>query len=54
MVLDDYDGQIVSRDKCGLNFLTFVLQLRENPGENLYQETDQSRARWMRSNDVTP
>ena len=38
--LDDYDGQMVSGDKCGLNFLTFVLQLRDNPGENLIQETD--------------
>ena len=26
--------------KCGLNFLTFVLQLRENTGKNLNQETD--------------
>ena len=35
MVLDDYDGQMVSGKKCGLNFLTFILQQRENPGKNL-------------------
>ena len=56
-VLDDYDGQMVSGDKCGLNFLTFVLQLRKNPGKDLNQETDPTgiwtRARWMRGNDVT-
>ena len=57
MVLDDYDGQIVSGDNCGLNFLTFILQLKENPGKNLNQETDPigiwTRARWMRGNSVT-
>ena len=37
-VLDDYDGQMVSGDKCDLNFLTFVFQLNENPGKNLNQE----------------
>ena len=31
--LDDYDGQIISRNKYGLNFLTFILQLRENSGK---------------------
>mgnify|MGYP007063917160 CR=1 FL=1 len=40
MVLVDYDGQMVSGDNCGLNFLTFVLQLRENSRKNLNQETD--------------
>ena len=54
----DDDGQMVSGDKCGLNFLTFVLHLREKPGKNLNQETDPTgiwiRARWMRGNDVTP
>ena len=40
---DDYDGQMVSGDKYGLNFLTFVLQLRENPEKNLNQETDPTR-----------
>ena len=30
--LDYYDSQMVSGDKYGLNFLTFVLQLREIPG----------------------
>ena len=38
--LNDYDGQMQSRGKCDLNFLTFVLQLRENPGKKLNQETD--------------
>ena len=56
--LDDCDGEMVSGNKCGLNFLTFVLQLRENPGKNLNQETDPTgiwtRARSMRGNDVTP
>ena len=31
--LDNYDGQMVSRDKCSLNFLISVSQLRENPEE---------------------
>ena len=30
-VLVDYDAQMVSGDKSGLNFLTFLLQLRETP-----------------------
>ena len=55
--LDEYNGQMLSGDKCDLNFLTFVLQLRKNPGKNLNQETDptgiSTRARWMRGNDVT-
>ena len=34
--LDDYNSQMVS----GLNFLTFVVQLRENTGKNLNQKTD--------------
>ena len=42
-VLDEYDGQIVSGDKCGLNFLTFLLQLTENSGKNLNQETNKTR-----------
>ena len=44
------DDQMVSGDKCGLNFLTYVLQLRENLGKNLNQKTDLTRiwtwARW--------
>ena len=36
--LDDYDGQMISGDKYGLNFPTFILQLRENPRKNLNQE----------------
>ena len=31
--LDDYDSQMVYGDKCDLNFLKFVLHLRENPGK---------------------
>ena len=26
-----YDGHMIAEDECGLNFLTFVLRLRENP-----------------------
>ena len=33
IILDDYDGQMVSWEECGLNFLEFVLQLRENLGK---------------------
>ena len=29
-VTDDYDGQMIPRDECGPNFLTFVLQWRKN------------------------
>ena len=28
-----YDGQMITEDECGPNFLTFVLRLRENPGK---------------------
>ena len=38
MILD-YD-QMIPGDKCDLNFLTFVLQLRKNPGKNLNKEND--------------
>ena len=38
--LDDYDDQMLTRDKCGPNFLTFVLELKENPGENLNQDIE--------------
>ena len=32
--LDDiYDGHMITGDECGLNFLTFVLRLWENPGK---------------------
>ena len=31
MISDDYDGQMIPRDECGPNFLTFVLQLRKAP-----------------------
>ena len=33
MILTD-DAQMIPGDECGLNFLTFVLQLRKNPGKN--------------------
>ena len=39
-ILDDYDDEMIHGDECGLNFLTFVLQLRKNPGGNLSKETD--------------
>ena len=38
MVLVGYDEEMVPGDECGLNFLTFVLQLRKNPGKTLSQE----------------
>ena len=48
---------MISGEEYGLIFLTFVLQLRENPGKNLNQEIDttgdRTRARCGRSNDVT-
>ena len=31
IVLDDYDGQMIPVDECGLNFLTFVLKLGKIP-----------------------
>ena len=34
MVKDDYGDQIIPGDECGLNFLTFVLELKKNPGKN--------------------
>ena len=40
--LDDYNDQMVSRDKCGLNFLTLVLQLKENPGKTSTKKLTQS------------
>ena len=40
----------------GLNFLTFILEMRENSRRNLNQEIDPTgiwtRARWMRGNDT--
>ena len=41
MVLDDYDGQVIPKDECGPNSLTFVLQLRKNSRKNLNQELTQ-------------
>ena len=52
-----YDGYMKTGDGCGSNFLTFVLRLRESHGKTFNQETDptgdRTRARCMRSNDVT-
>ena len=41
--LDDYDGQIVSGDKCGLNFPTFILQLREKTSTRKLTNWDLNR-----------
>ena len=50
MVLDDYDGQILTGDERGLNFLTF-LTVEEKPRKNFNQEIgltgDRTRARRM-------
>ena len=32
------DGHMIPDYECGINFLTFVLRLRKNPGRNLNQE----------------
>ena len=49
---------LIPGDECGLNFLAFVLRLRENPGKNLNQEIDptgdRTKACCVRNNDVTP
>ena len=49
---------MINGDECGPNFLTSVLQLRENPGKNLNQEIGPTGVRTqvccVRSNDVTP
>ena len=39
MSMDDYDGDVILRDIEAYSFLTFVLQVRENPEKNLTQET---------------
>ena len=56
MVLDDYDGHMISGDKCGLHFLTFALRLKKNtekpqPGNWPDQGSNPG---WVRGNDVTP
>ena len=55
-VKPNYDGQIMPGSECGLNFLTFIFQLRKTPPENLNKEGDpigdRTRARWMRGNDL--
>ena len=52
MVLDDYDGQMITEDECGSNFLTFVLQLRKNLNQEIDPTWDGTRARWVRGNDT--
>ena len=58
MVLDDYDGKIIPRAECHLNFLTFVLELRIDHEKNLNQEIDpivvRRWARWVIGSDVIP
>ena len=53
-----HDGHMITGDECSSNFLTFVLRPRENPGKNPNQEIhptgDRTRARCVRSNNVTP
>ena len=53
MVSDDYEGQVIPGEECGL---IFVLQMRKTP-ENLNQDTnptgDRTRARCVSGNDVT-
>ena len=53
-----YGGHMITGDECGPELLTFILWLRENPGKNLNQKIDstgnQTRARCVRSNNVTP
>ena len=49
---------MITEDEYGPNFVIFVLPLRENPGKNRNQKIDptgdRTRARCVRSNDVTP
>ena len=51
------DGMITG-DECGPNFLTFILRLRETPAKIstriLTPIGDRTRARCVKSNDVTP
>ena len=56
--MDYYDSQMIPVDEHGLNFLTFILQLKKIPGKKLNQEIDPTgdriRASCVRGNDVTP
>ena len=56
MVTDNYDGQMIAEDERGPNLLTFIIQLRENPGKNLNQETGRTGHRTreccVRGNDL--
>ena len=48
-----FDGHMKPRDECGLNFQTYVLQLRKNVNQDIDPTGDRTRACSMRSNDVT-
>ena len=58
VVLDENDCQMIPGDECGLNVLTFALQLRKPPGENFNQEIDpiwdRTWAQCIRGTDVIP
>ena len=43
IMMDGYGGQMIFGDLVGLNFLTFVLQVRKNPEKNFTQETCPNR-----------
>ena len=47
------DGHVMPGDDCDKNFLTFVLQLRKNPGKISARTVDRTHARWIRGIDVT-
>ena len=46
IVLDYYDSQMIHRDECGPNFLTFVLQLRKNPRKLTQPRIEPGPAAW--------
>ena len=57
MVLDDYDGQIIPGDECGLNFLTFVScgkPSKKTSNRKLTRTGDRIWARWVKGNVVIP
>ena len=52
MVLDYYDGQMITGDECGPNLLTFVLLLKKL-NLRIDPTADRTRAPCVRGNDVT-
>ena len=52
MVLEDNDGEIISENEWGLNFLTFVLLLRKNVNQKIDTTGNQTKIRYMRGNDI--